>query len=129
MAKTDFKSVDDYIAARPENIRQILLRVRAVIREALPEAEEVISYQIPAYRVNGRVAIYFAGWKEHFSVYPATGKVPDVFAKELAGYEMSKGTIRFPYDQPLPKDLIAGIAKLKAEEAMEGPKARRRKSA
>ena len=66
MAKTDFKSVDDYLATMPEATRKVLDKVRATIRTALPDAEEVISYQIPAYKQNGVAVIYFAGWKEHF---------------------------------------------------------------
>jgi len=115
MAKKKFKSVDDYIAAQPEAVRGALERVRSTIRKALPDAEEVISYQIPAYRVHGRVAIYFAGWKEHYSIYPAIGGVVDAFNKELARYELSKGTIRFPLSEPVPVRLIGRIAKFRAQ--------------
>lgn len=119
MAKTDFRSVDDYIAAQPEAARATLERVRTTIRKALPKAEEAISYQIPAYRSAGGVVIYFAGWKKHFSVYPATDRVVAAFKDELSSYETSKGTIRFPLSQPVPAKLIAGIAKLRAEEVAE----------
>jgi uncharacterized protein YdhG (YjbR/CyaY superfamily) len=68
MANTDFKSVDEYIASKPEAVRGILERVRSAIRKALPGADEVISYQIPAYKLQGRAVIYFAGWKQHYSV-------------------------------------------------------------
>ncbi len=100
MAKTDFKSVDEYIAAQPARARRRLQRVRGAIRKALPDADEVISYQIPAYKVAGAAAIYFAGWKEHYSLYPATGRLVEAFEDELAGYEISKGTIRFPLSRP-----------------------------
>ena len=72
MAKTDFKSVDEYIASQPEAAQGVLQRVRSTIRKALPEAEEVISYQIPAYKLHGGPVLYFAGWKQHYSLYPAT---------------------------------------------------------
>ena len=132
MAKTDFKSVDDYIASHPESAQPILQRVRSTIRRAVPRAEEVISYQIPAYRLPAGVVIYFAGWKQHYSLYPATGRLIAVFKDELAAYEVSKGTIRFPLSQRVPATLIARIARFRAKEASErartkhvGPKRRR----
>ena len=90
MAKVSFRSVDQYIAAQPEAIRPTLERVRAAIRKALPDAEEAISYQIPAYKVQGRVALYFAGWKGHYSIYPAIGQLVPTFQDELAPYVISK---------------------------------------
>jgi len=118
MAKTDFKSVAEYLATLPEDTRATLERVRAAIRQALPQAEEGISYQIPAFKLEGSAVIYFAGWKEHYSLYPATHEVVSSFARELAGYELRKGTIRFPLSKPVPTRLIAGIAKLRAQETV-----------
>jgi uncharacterized protein YdhG (YjbR/CyaY superfamily) len=121
MAKTDFKSVDEYIATHPEEVQAILQRVRTTIRKAVPGAEEVISYQIPAYKLHGGAVIYFAGWKRHFSLYPATGPLVEAFRDDLAPYEVNdKGTIRFPLSQPVPVRLIARIAKFRAKEAAEG---------
>lgn len=119
MAKTDFKSVDHYIATHPENVQAILQRVRGAIRKAVPDAEEVISYQIPAYKRRGRPIVYFAGWKAHYSLYPATGHLVAALKAELAPYEVSKGTIRFPLSRPVPVKLIERIAKLRAREAEE----------
>lgn len=119
MAKTDFKSVDDYLASQPKDVQAVLKKVRSALRRALPDAEEIISYQIPAYRVSGRVAIYFAGWKQHYSVYPATAAVIAAFEDQLAPYARSKGTIRFPLDEPVPASLIAGIARVRAQEAAD----------
>ena len=119
MAKTDFKSVDDYIATHPDDVQAILRRVRTTIRQAVPSAEEVISYQIPAYKLHGGTVIFFAGWKQHYSLYPASDRVVEVFKDDLAAYEVSKGTIRFPLSQPVPVKLIEGIAKLRAQEAAE----------
>jgi uncharacterized protein YdhG (YjbR/CyaY superfamily) len=118
MANTNFKSVDEYIATKPGPVQIILERVRSTIRKAIPEADEVISYQLPAYKLKGRPVIYFAGWKEHYSVYPATGGLIEAFQKELAGYEISKGTIRFPLSKPVPVRLIARIAKFRASLAV-----------
>ncbi|MCI0740403.1 MAG: DUF1801 domain-containing protein, partial [Gemmataceae bacterium] len=82
MAKTDFKSVNEYIAAQPEAVQGILERVRSVMQKALPDAEEVISYQMPAYNLHGGAVIYFAGWKQHYSLYPATSYVVSALKDE-----------------------------------------------
>jgi uncharacterized protein YdhG (YjbR/CyaY superfamily) len=116
MAKTNFKSVDEYIASRPEAVQGILKRVRATIRKALPAADEVISYQIPAYKLSGRAVLYFAGWKEHYSLYPVTAELVSAFKDDLAPYKLSKGTIRFPLSEPIPVRLIGRVAKFRAAE-------------
>ena len=116
MAKTDFKSVDEYIAAQPETAQGILARVRSIIRKAVPQAEEAISYKIPTYKLHNRPVLYFAGWKRHYSLYPATKSVVAAFRDEIAAYEVKKGTIRLPLLQPVPAKLIGGIAKFRAKE-------------
>ena len=116
MAKTDFKSVDEYLASLPEATQAVLRQVRATIRSALPGAAEVISYQIPAYKLGGKAVIYFAGWKHHWSLYPVTGKLQAALGEEIAGCEVSKGTIKFPLSEPVPVSLVEKIAKLRAEE-------------
>jgi uncharacterized protein YdhG (YjbR/CyaY superfamily) len=125
MAKTDFKSVDEYIATFPEGVQTILRRVRSTIGKALPGAEEAISYQIPTYRMHGGYVVYFGGWKQHYSLYPATGHLVAAFRDDLAPYEVSKGTIRFPLSQPVPVKLIERLAKFLAKEAAERAKAKR----
>jgi uncharacterized protein YdhG (YjbR/CyaY superfamily) len=117
MKKTSFRSVDEYIAKQPKEVRPVLERVRGIIRKAMPDAEEVISYQIPAYKIDGSAVLYFGGWKQHYSLYPAERDLVLAFRKELARYELSKGTIRFPFSKPVPAKLIAGIAKFRAKEA------------
>jgi len=119
MAKTDFKSVDEYIGTKPAAVQVVLRRVRRTIRGALPGAQEGISYQIPAYKLHGGAVIYFAGWKRHYSLYPATARVVEEFEDELAKYEVSKGTIRFPLSEPVPVKLIERIVKLRAKETAE----------
>ena len=116
MAKTDFKSVDEYIASQPGAVRDIFGRVRSAIRAAVPGAEEVISYKIPTYKLHGGPVLYFAGWKRHYSLYPATERAAAAFSEELASYEVNKGTIRFPLSQPVPVKLIGRIAKFRAKE-------------
>ena len=125
MAKTDFQSVDEYIAAHPPDARAILRRVRSTLRKALPGAVEVISYQIPTYTLHGGYVVYFAGWKQHYSLYPATARLVAALGDELAPYEVKKGTIRFPLGQPVPVRLIGRIAKLLAKEAAARAKAKR----
>lgn len=124
MARTDFKSVDEYIATHPEAVQTILQRVRVTIREAVPDAEELISYQIPAYKLRGAIVLYFAGWKQHYSVYPATNRLVAALKDDLAPYKVTKGTIRFPHTQPVPVKLIERIAKFRAKEAAEQAKAK-----
>ena len=124
MAKTDFKSVDEYIATQPENVQAILQRVRGTIQKAVPRAEEVISYQIPAYKLHGGAVLYFAGWKQHYSLYPASDRLVKAFKGDLAPYKVSKGTIRFPLSEPVPAKLIAGIAKFRAKETADRAKAK-----
>ena len=124
MAKTDFKSVNEYIASKPKALQGILKRVRSTIRQAVPAAEEVISYQLPAYKLNGLPMLYFAGWKQHYSLYPAGDRLVAAFKDDLAPYEVSKGTIRFPLAEPVPEDLIERIAKFRAKQLTMREKAK-----
>ena len=116
MARITYQSINDYIAGQPARARSVLRRVRATIRRALPDAVEGISYQIPVYKLDGRMVLYFAGFQHHYSIYPATPRVIDALKDELAGRLHSKATIRFSYDGPIPIGLIARIAKLRAAE-------------
>jgi uncharacterized protein YdhG (YjbR/CyaY superfamily) len=117
MARTAYRSVDDYLAAQPAAARPILARVRGAIRRALPGADETISYGIPTFKLHGRAVLYFAGWKAHYSIYPSSAAIVAAFKEELAPYRIEKGTIRFPLSARVPVRLIAGIAKLRAQEA------------
>src|SRR4051812_5965665 len=116
MAKADFKSVDEYIASQPKAVQSVLERVRSTIRKAVPAAEELISYRIPTYKLSDGPVIYFAGWKRHYSLYPASGHLVAEFRDDLAPYEVSKGTIRFPLSEPVPVKLIERIARFRAKE-------------
>ena len=102
-------SIDEYIALQDDGVRERLNEVRAVLRDALPEAEERISWSMPTYW-KGRNIIHFAASKKHLGLYPGDEAVA-AFADELASYSVSKGTIRLPYGQPLPAELIARIAR------------------
>jgi uncharacterized protein YdhG (YjbR/CyaY superfamily) len=110
------KDVADYIGQFPRPVQTVLTRVRRIIRTAVPGAEETISYQIPTYKLNRKPVIYFAAFTSHYSVYPSNARLVAALRAELAGHEMSKGTIRFPLDEPVPAKLIERIAKFRAKE-------------
>ena len=116
MASRAFASVAEYLAAQPPAARAVLRRVRSIICKALPGAAETISYQIPTYKRHGRAVIYFAGWKQHYSLYPAGERIVAALEGALAGYQVSKGTIRFPLSEPVPVRLIERIVRLRAKE-------------
>jgi uncharacterized protein YdhG (YjbR/CyaY superfamily) len=114
MAKTDFKTVDEYIATFPEETQKVLKEMRAVIRAAVPEAEEVISYQIPAYKAHGGFVIYFSGYTKHCAVaFPPPFTVYEQLAKELAPYKVSKSSVAFPFDMGVPIKLVGKIATMR----------------
>ena len=115
MAKTDFKSVDEYIASFPKNVQAALRTVRKTIREAVPDADEVISYQMPAYKFHGRL-VYFAAFTNHYSLFGSGDAGIQKFQKQLAKYDVEKTTIRFPLDEPVPVKLIAGLTRFRAQE-------------
>ena len=117
MAKTDFRTVDEYLASQPSAVRAVLERVRSTIRKAVPRAEERISYQMPAYKLDGAWVLGFAGWKEHVSLYPFGASMLAAFGDEVKPYAASKGTLRFPLSERVPLGLIARIAKFRAAEA------------
>ena len=102
------QNIDEYIAAQNEKYQPRLREIRAVLRKALPYAEERISWSMPTYW-KGRNIIHFAASKKHLGIYPGD-EATAAFAEELSGYDISKGTIRIPYDQPLPEELIRRIA-------------------
>ncbi len=134
MAQTNFKSVDDYLATLPKAAQTVLQGVRKTLRKAMPGTEEVISYQIAAYKLNGAAVLYYAGWKEHFSLYPATAGLEKALGAELAPYRVSKGTLRFSLDDKVPTKLIERIAKVRMQEtanlllARDARKAAKRKT-
>ena len=115
-AKARFASVDAYLQAQPLPVQPVLAQVRTALRKALPRAEETISYNIPTYKLDGRAIIYFAGWKQHYSIYPASAQMVAAFAKELAPYEIEKGTIRFPLAEKVPAALITRLARFRVKE-------------
>ena len=114
MDKRQYKNIDEYIAGFPEDIQAILQNLRRVIHKAAPEAQETISYGMPAFRQNG-IMVYFAAFKDHIGFFPTSSGI-SAFTKELASYNTAKGTVRFPLDKPLPVNLIKKIVKFRAQE-------------
>ncbi len=112
--KLKFSSIDEYIAAQPPDIREKLKKLRQTITKAAPEAEEVISYQMPAYKFHGML-VYFAVFKNHISFFPTSSGV-QFFKDRLTAFEISKGTIKFPLDKPIPLRLVAEIVKFRLQE-------------
>lgn len=115
--KKRFKNVDEYINAYPEKIKERLKKIRAIVKKEAPEAEEVISYNMPAYKFHGML-LYFAVHTAHIGLY-ATPSATIKFKKELSEYETSKGGIRLPFDKPISYDLIRKIVKYKVKENTE----------
>jgi uncharacterized protein YdhG (YjbR/CyaY superfamily) len=108
------RNTDEYIAGFPENIQEMLNELRSAIRKAAPEAEETISYRMPAYRLNG-VLVYFAAQKNHIGFYPTSSGV-NAFREVLSAYKISKGAIQFPLDKPMPLKLVSTIVKFRVKE-------------
>ena len=109
-----FKNIDEYFSSVPEEVRHILQQIRETIHKAAPKAEEVISYNIPAFKQNN-VLVYFAAFKDHIGFFP-TSKPIVVFKKELSKYKTSKGTIQFPLNKKIPLGLISKITKFRLRE-------------
>lgn len=118
MPRTDFKSVDEYISTFPKEVQSKLEAVRRAIQEAIRDAEEFISYQMPAFKFHGRL-LHFAAFKNYYSLFAATQGVRRAFKKELSRYEGTTGTIRFPLGEPVPVKLIRNIAMYRAKENLE----------
>ena len=112
------KTIDDYIASFPSGTQKVLKQFRSIIKKTAPGSEETISYDIAAFRWEGRMLIYFAGFKKHTSLFPGA-RAREVFKKELENYEGGKGTVQFPLDKPLPVALITKLVKFRMKESLE----------
>jgi len=115
MSRDRFRTIDEYIAAFPKNVQDILQELRQVIRESAPKVEETISYGIPTFDLGGRHLVHFAAYKNHVGFYPTSSGIK-AFKKELSPFETSKGTVQFPLDKPIPFDLVKKIVKFRVKE-------------
>ena len=118
MAKTAFTTHDEYLATLPPASQAVLRKVRATIAKAVPEAEETISYQLPAYKVGGRAVLYYAAFTSHWSLSSPPSGLHKAFARQLAPYKVSKSAIQFPLGEPVPTKLVASLARYRADEAL-----------
>lgn len=121
MAKTNFQSIDEYIAACPPQSQRYVQKIREIVKSVAPKAKEKISYQIACFELNGKNLIHFAGWKKHVSLYPVpTGD--EAFNQEISSYADGKGTIKFMLDKPLPIKLIRQVVKFRVIDNLRNEK-------
>lgn len=113
-------SVDEYIAGFEQEIQKYMHKIRSLIKESAPDAQEGISYGMPSYKLNGRQLVYFAANKKHLGYYPAGVSTVDFFQKQ--GYKVTKGSVHFPYGKPLPEDLIKESVRYRVSENLSRPK-------
>jgi len=113
-SKRTINTIDEYIATFPKNVQIILQEIRQAIRDAAPEAKEVISYQMPAFKLNG-ILVWFAAFRNHIGFYPKASAI-EAFKDKLSSYKTSKGAVQFPTDKPLPIDLVKEIVKFRIKE-------------
>lgn len=119
------KDIDEYIAGFPKEVQELLEKVRKTIREAAPEAEEAIKYQIPTFVLNGNL-VHFAAFKNHIGFYPAPRGI-EAFKEELSAYKGAKGSVQFPFGEPIPYELIGRIVKLRVQDNLAKAEAKRKR--
>ncbi|HSK77882.1 MAG TPA: DUF1801 domain-containing protein [Thermoanaerobaculia bacterium] len=119
------KNIDEYIAGFPKDVQEILEKIRKTIREAAPDAEEAIKYQIPTFTLKGNL-VHFAAFKKHIGFYPAPRAIEE-FKDELSVYKGAKGSVQFPLGEPIPYDLISRIVKFRVSGNLEKAKAKGKK--
>lgn len=125
-SRTTHTDIDAYIADFPEEVREILEKIRATIRAAAPDAEETINYGIPTFTLKGNL-VHFAAFQKHIGFYPTPSGI-ERFKNELASYESAKGSVQFPLDQPIPYDLISEIVAFRVSENLQKAEARKKKN-
>ena len=121
---TLINSIDEYIGTFPQEIQTLLEQVRATIRQAAPEAQEAIKYAMPTFVLNGNL-VHFAAFKHHIGFYPVPSGI-EAFKKELSVYKGAKGSVQFPFDQPMPLELISKIVKFRLTENLQKAKSKKK---
>ncbi len=119
------RNIDEYIAGFPQDVQEILEKVRLTIRKAAPDAEETISYQMPTFTLKGNL-VHFAAHTKHIGFYPTPTGI-EKFKKELSVYEGAKGSVKFPLDEPIPFELISKIVKFRVKENLARAAAKEKK--
>lgn len=123
--KAKITNVEEYISTFPKEVQKVLKELRKTIKKAAPEAEEVMSYGMPALKLKGML-VYYAAWKEHIGFY-ALPSGNAAFKKELSRYESGKGSVKFPLDQPMPLNLITKIIQFRVKENLEKANVKKKK--
>ena len=118
--KKRFETIDEYIATFPRNVQDVLEELRQTIQDSAPDAKETISYQIPTFKSNGNL-VHFAAFKNHIGFYPTSSAI-EAFKEELSDYEVSKGTVKFPMDKPIPFDLVRKMVSYRVKENFDKKK-------
>lgn len=126
MQQSTPRNIDEYIAGFPNDVQEILQKIRKSIRKAAPDAEETIKYQMPTFTLRGNL-VYFAAWKKHVGFYPMPTGIEE-FKEELSVYQGAKGSIKFPLDKPIPFELIGKIMKFRVKENLERAQAKGKKN-
>jgi uncharacterized protein YdhG (YjbR/CyaY superfamily) len=119
--KKTLYSIDEYLAAYPQDVQALLKELRQAIKEAAPQAQETISYQMPAFRQNG-ILVWFGAFKDHIGFFPKASAVK-AFKKKLSGFKTSKGTVQFALDKPIPLGLVKEIVRFRVKESLKKNKA------
>jgi len=114
MKSSEVKSIDEYIAMFPENMKIVLQQLRIAIRESAPQARESISYQMPTFKLNGNL-VHFAAHKNHIGFYPTPSAI-EAFKNRLSSYKTSKGAVQFPLNEPLPLELVKEMVRFRVKE-------------
>ena len=111
-----YESVDEYMAGLPDDRRAVMEQLRSTIRAAAPEATEVVSYNMPAFRLSGRFLVSYEAFKRHYSLFPWTDQMVAELGDAVKPYAVGKGTLRFPADEPIPLDLVTRIIEIRNRE-------------
>ena len=115
MPRRKFRNIDEYIDSFPEDVQELLQKMRMAIKRAAPQAVEAISYQIPTFKLGGKNLVHFAGYKGHIGFYPTSSGIA-AFRNEISKYKWSKGAVQFPLDRPLPIALVKKIVAFRVKE-------------
>jgi uncharacterized protein YdhG (YjbR/CyaY superfamily) len=118
------RTIDEYIARSPKEVRAILEKMRSTIRKAAPDAEEAISYQMPTFRLKGNL-VHFAAFPNHIGFYPTPSGI-EMFKRELSGYKWAKGSVQFPLDRPIPYALVRRITEFRVKENLQIAEAKKK---
>jgi uncharacterized protein YdhG (YjbR/CyaY superfamily) len=121
-SKEQFRTMDEYIKTFPMDVQAVLEKMRQIIREAAPGAQEAISYRMPTFKLNGKNLVHFAAFQHHIGFYPIPSGIV-AFEKELSPYKRGKGSVQFPLDKPIPYDLVKKIVEYRVKETLEREKA------